>query len=75
MKTYENTELNIKRVESFIKNLKMNYNDHKKNARTSNNFDDIENSLAFLKDYNEVSEQLVRVFEEYEKKTAGEIIH
>lgn len=46
------TAENIKRIEAFTKNLKMNFNDHKKNAKTSNNFDDIENSIAFLKDYN-----------------------
>ena len=69
------TEENIKRIEGFVKYLKMNYNDHKKLAKTSQRIDEIENSLAFLKDYNEVSEKLIKVIEEYDIKMAGEVIH
>lgn len=69
------TAENIKRIEAFAKNLKMNFNNHKKQAKNSQNYDDIENSLAFLKDYAEVSEQLIKVIEDYSIKMAGEIIY
>lgn len=74
-KEINQTQENIKRLEAFLKNLKMNFNDHKKQAKTSEHLDEIENSIAFLKDYNEVSEQLIKVMEDYEIKMAGEIIH
>lgn len=74
-KEINQTQENIKRLEAFLKNLKMNFNDHKKKAKTSEHLDEIENSIAFLKDYNEVSEQLIKVMEDYEIKMAGEIIH
>ena len=64
---------NIKRLEAFLKNLKMNFNDHKKQAETGTRLDDIENSIAFLKDYNEVTNELVKVMEEYDMKMSGEI--
>lgn len=73
MNEINQTQENIKRLEAFLKNLKMNFNDHKKLAKTSQHLDDIENSIAFLKDYNEVTNQLVKVMEDYDKKTAGEI--
>lgn len=69
------TEENIKRIEGFIKYLKTNFNDHKKLAKNSNRLDEIENSIAFLKDYNEVSEKLIKVIEDYDIKMAGEVIH
>lgn len=67
------TQENIKRLEAFLKNIKMNFNDHKKQAKNSKHLDEIENSIAFLKDYNEVTNQLVKVMEDYDMKTAGEI--
>lgn len=73
MNEINQTAENIKRLEAFLKNLKMNFNDHKKQAKNSTRLDDIENSLAFLKGYKEVSEQLVKVMEDYDMKTAGEI--
>lgn len=75
MNDINKTAENIKRIEAFAKNLKMNFNNHKKQAKNSQNFDDIENSLAFLKDYAEVSEQLIKVIEDYSVKMAGEIIY
>lgn len=73
MNDINQTAENVKRLEAFLKNLKMNFNDHKKQAKNSTRLDDIENSLAFLKDYKEVSDQLVKVMEDYDMKTAGEI--
>lgn len=73
MNEINQTAENIKRLEAFIKNIKMNFNDHKKQAKTSQHLDEIENSIAFLKDYNEVTNELVKVMEAYDKKTSGEI--
>lgn len=73
MNEINQTQENIKRLEAFLKNIKMNFNDHKKLAKTSQHLDEVENSIAFLKDYNEVTSQLVKVMEDYEMKTAGEI--
>lgn len=78
MQDIKQTAENIKRLEAFLKNLKMNFNNHKKVVKTSSlayHLDDIENSLAFIKDYKEVTKELVKVMEEYSKKTAGEIIY
>lgn len=73
MNEINKTAENIKRLEAFIKNIKMNFNDHKKQAKNSQHLEEIENSISFLKDYNEVTEKLVKVMEEYDIKTAGEI--
>lgn len=73
MNEINQTAENIKRLEAFLKNIKMNFNDHKKQAKTSQHLDEIENSIAFLKDYNEVTNELVKVMEAYDKKTSGEI--
>lgn len=73
MNEINQTAENIKRLEAFIKNIKMNFNDHKKQAKNSYHLDEIENSIAFLKDYNEVTNELVKVMEAYDMKTRGEI--
>lgn len=73
MNEINQTAENIKRLEAFLKNIKMNFNDHKKQAKTSQHLDEVENSIAFLKDYNEVTNELVKVMEAYDKKTSGEI--
>lgn len=75
MNEINQTAENIKRLESFLKSIKMNFNDHKKQAKNSKHLDEIENSILFLKDYNKVTKELVKVMEDYEKSTAGEIIH
>ena len=75
MNEINQTAENIKRLEAFLKNIKMNFNDHKKQAKNSKHLDEIENSILFLKDYNKVTKELVKVMEDYEKSTAGEIIH
>ena len=67
------TQENIKRLEDFIKNIKMNFNDHKKQMKTSTHLEEIENSIAFIKDYNEVTNELVKIMEDYDIKTSGEI--
>ena len=75
MEEINQTAENIKRLEAFLKNIKMNFNDHKKMAKTSQHLDEIENSIAFLKDYNEVTNKLVKVMEDYDMKMRGEIYH
>lgn len=76
MNEINQTAENIKRLEAFIKNIKMNFNDHKKTIKQSSlayHLDDIENSLAFIKDYHDVTSKLIEVMEDYDMKTAGEI--
>lgn len=68
------TAENIKRIEAFVKHIKTNYNDHKRQAKNSSRIDDIENSLAFLKDYHKITDKLIKDIEEYSKETAGEVI-
>lgn len=68
------TAENIKRIEAFVKYIKKNYNDHKRQAKSSDRIDDIENSLAFLKDYQKITDKLIKDIEEYSKETAGEVI-
>ena len=67
------TQENIKRLEDFIKNIKMNFNDHNKQMKKSTHLEEIENSIAFIKDYNEVTNELVKIMEDYDIKTSGEI--
>lgn len=68
------TAENIKRIEAFVKHIKTNYNDHKRQAKNSGRIDDIENSLAFLRDYKNITDKLIKDIEEYSKETAGEVI-
>lgn len=75
MNDINKTAENIKRIEAFLKNIKMNFNDHKKQVKNSNHLDEIENSIAFLNDYKEVTNKLIKDIEEYSIKVAGEIIY
>ena len=75
MNDINKTAENIKRIEAFLKNIKMNFNDHKKQAKNSKHFDEIENSIAFLNDYKEVTDKLIKDIEEYSIKVAGEVIY
>lgn len=74
MNDINKTAENIKRIEEFVKYIKKNYNDHKRQAKNSSHIDDIENSLAFLKDYQKITDKLIKDIEEYSKETAGEVI-
>lgn len=66
---YIETKANIKKIEEFAKYLKSNFNTHSKQYKKSTNIEDIENSVAFLRDYAEVAEKLVEVINEYCDKT------
>jgi len=66
------TQANIKKVEEFAKYLKNNFNYHRKQFKNSENISDIEISVAFLRDYAEVSEKLMKVINEYCEKTGFE---
>ena len=66
------TQANIKKIEEFAKYLKNNFNFHRKQFKNSENISDIENSVAFLRDYAEVSEKLMKVINEYSEKTGFE---
>ena len=67
-----NTKENIKKIEDFAKYLKSNFNEHRKNIKKIHNFSDMENSIAFLKDYSEVANKMVEVIDEYCNKTGME---
>lgn len=71
--TTSKAQANIKKIEEFAKYLKSNYANHSKTLKTSENIDDIENSLAFVKDYAEVSEKLMEVINDYCKKNGMEL--
>lgn len=75
MEEINKTAENIKRIEAFLKNIKMNFNNHKKQVKNSKHLDEIENSIAFLNDYKEVTDKLIKDIEEYSIKVAGEIIY
>ena len=68
----EKTKNNIERIENFTKYLKHNFDVHSKQAKQSDSIDDMNNSVAFLKDYAEVSEKLITVINEYNEKTGSE---
>jgi len=70
--TNQQTAENIKRIEAFTKYLKSNFKTHYSNIKHMDNLCDLENSFAFLRDYNEVSEQLIKVIEAYNEKTGSE---
>lgn len=63
------TRENISEIKDFVKYLDNNFKQHSKQAKTRENLDDIENSVAFLKDYSEVAEQLMAVIKNYKEKT------
>ena len=61
----EKTANNIKEIKYFVKYLENNYKAHTRNLKETTNFDDMENSIAFLKDYAEVSEALLKIINKY----------
>lgn len=64
---------NIKKIEEFSRYLKNNWKTHSTIVKKSDsNFDDIANSLAFITDYAEVSEKIMKVINEYCEKTGFE---
>lgn len=67
-----NTKANIKKIEDFTKYLKSNFNEHSKNIKKIHNLGDMENSIAFLKDYSKVANKMVAIIDEYCKKTGME---
>ena len=73
MKTINQTKANIKKIETFTKYLKYNFNNHSKMIKETENIDEVENSLAFLKDYAEVSEKIMEVINDYCKLNGMEL--
>lgn len=67
-----NAKANIKKVEEFAKYLKSNFNEHSKNIKKIHNLSDMENSVALLKDYSKVANELVAIIDEYCKETGLE---
>lgn len=64
---------NIKKIEEFSRYLKNNYKTHSAIVKKlDSNLDDIDNSIAFLKDYKEVSDKLMKVINDYCKTTGME---
>lgn len=68
MQDINKTQANIDEIKEFVKYLENNYKEHSKNAKESQRLDDLENSVLFLKDYLEVSNELVDVIKAYKKK-------
>lgn len=68
MQDINKTQANIDEIKEFAKYLENNYKEHSKNAKESQRLDDLENSVLFLKDYLEVSNELVEVIKAYKKK-------
>lgn len=73
MKNIKEINLNIRKIEGFVTYLRRNFNEHSKHLKNDENLDDLENSLAFIKDYSEVSEKLMAVIKDYCNKTGMEI--
>lgn len=73
MKNIKETNLDIRKIEGFAYYLRRNFNEHSKHIKNDENIDDIENSLAFIKDYSEVSEKLMEVIKDYCKKNGMEL--
>lgn len=67
MNNINHTKENIQIIKDFVKYLDENFKNHSKTAKTSNNYIDLENSLAFLKDYEKVSDELIKVIANYEE--------
>lgn len=67
MNNINHTKENIQIIKDFVKYLDYNFKNHSKTAKTSDNYFDIENSLAFLKDYEEVSDKLIKVIADYKE--------
>lgn len=64
---------NIKKIEEFSRYLKNNYKTHSAIVKKlDSNLDDIDNSIACLKDYKEVSDELMEVINDYCKTTGME---
>lgn len=67
MTTINETKENIKVIKDFAKYLDYNFKNHAKQAKTSDNLSEIENSLALLKDYEKVAKELIEVIRNYQK--------
>lgn len=67
MNNINHTKENIQIIKEFVKYLDENFKNHSKTAKKSDNYLDIENSLAFLEDYEKVSAQLIEVINNYKE--------
>ena len=56
----EQTKGNIKQIKYFVKYLENNYKSQTRTLKEREHLDEMENAIAFLKDYNEVSTELVK---------------
>lgn len=66
--TIKNTKININAIKDFVKYLEHNYKEHAKQLKESDNYDDMANSLAFLQDYEKVSNKILEVIAEYDRQ-------
>lgn len=67
MTTINETKESIKIIKDFTKYLEYNFNEHSKLAKKSDNISEIENSVAFLKDYEKVAKELIEVIKNYQE--------
>lgn len=61
----EKTKENIKQIKDFVKYLENNYKAQTRTLKETTNFDEMENAINFLKDYNEVSSELLKIINKY----------
>ena len=61
------TAKNIKLIKEFTKYLEYNYKEHTKTLKAGESYSEMENSLAFLQDYEKVSRKLAEVIDEYNR--------
>lgn len=67
MNNINHTKENLKIIKDFVKYLESNFKEHSKTVKESTNYIDLENSLAFLKDYEKVSDEFVKIIKDYEE--------
>lgn len=67
MNNINHTKENLEIIKDFVKYLENNFKEHSKTVKASNNYSDLENSLAFLKDYEKVSDEFVKIIKNYEE--------
>ena len=63
---------NLNKINQFMKYIQNNVQEHSKIAISSNNLEEIENSILLLEDYEDVINEFVEAIDNYTKKTGYE---
>lgn len=67
-----NLSKKIETITIFADYLERNAKEHAKIAKESDDLEEIQNSMFFLTDYNEVADKLLKIINEYADKTGYE---